>query len=329
MRIAAGIGGMLALLIAAAPSHGQEGVPLVLENKIPLGGVSGRIDHMAADVGRGRVMVAELGNDSLAAVDVKGGKVLRTVGGLGEPQGVGYASGADTVYVANARDGSVRIFKGEDLSPAGRIDLGADADNVRVDPAANRVYVGYGGGALAAIDPVAQSKLGDIRLAAHPEGFQLDPASPRIFVNLPSTHEITVVDRVSGRQTATWREAVNRGNFPMAYDAAEQRLLIVFRQSPRLVARAAEGPTLAVAETCGDADDVFVDPKRRRVYVSCGEGFVDAFERHDAGYARIGHVPTAPGARTSLFVPEFDRLYVAVPGAAAEPAALWVFRPAS
>jgi hypothetical protein len=84
-----------------------------------------------------------------------------------------------------------------------------------------------------------------------------------------------------------------------------------------------------VLETCGDADDVFVDRKRRRVYVSCGEGAVDVLEAGEAGYRRLGRVPTVSGARTSLFVPETDRLFVAVRATSHEPAAIWVFRPAS
>ena len=85
---------------------------------------------------------------------------------------------------------------------------------------------------------------------------------------------------------------------------------------------------MAKLETCGDADDVFVDPRRLRVYVSCGEGFVDVLEQRETGYGRLARVPTVSGARTSLFVPEFDRLYVAVRARSSEPAAVWVFRPA-
>jgi hypothetical protein len=73
-----------------------------------------------------------------------------------------------------------------------------------------------------------------------------------------------------------------------------------------------DGRLAAKLETCGDADDVFVDAKRRRVYVSCGEGVVDVFEQREAGYGRLAEVPTVSGARTSLFVPELDRLHVAV-----------------
>jgi hypothetical protein len=85
---------------------------------------------------------------------------------------------------------------------------------------------------------------------------------------------------------------------------------------------------VAEHETCGDSDDVFIDRNRGRVYVSCGEGAVDVFERRGAGYTRAGRVPTASGARTSLYVPEDDRLYVAVRATDGEPAAIWVLRPA-
>jgi hypothetical protein len=88
-----------------------------------------------------------------------------------------------------------------------------------------------------------------------------------------------------------------------------------------------DGRVVAKIETCGDADDVFVDPKRRRVYVSCGEGVVDILEQREAEYRRLARVPTVSGARTSLFVPELDRLFVAVRARSSEPAAMWVFRP--
>src|SRR6266545_3076588 len=116
-------------------------LPLQLEAKIPLGDVNGRIDHMAVDLARQRLFVAELGNDSVGVIDPKDRKVVHTITGLKEPQGVGYVPSTDTLYVANAGDGSVRLFQGTDYAAAGQIDLGDDADNIRVDSAANRVFV--------------------------------------------------------------------------------------------------------------------------------------------------------------------------------------------
>src|SRR5262249_16998830 len=135
--------------------------PLILEAKIPLGQVSGRIDHLGIDVKRQRLLVAELGNNSLGVVDLAAGKVLRRITDLSEPEGVAYVPFVGRIFVTNAGDGSVHVLRGEDLTPIGRIELGDDADNVRVDAARNRVLVGYGKGALAVIDPASLTKIAD------------------------------------------------------------------------------------------------------------------------------------------------------------------------
>jgi DNA-binding beta-propeller fold protein YncE len=319
---------MAVSIMAPASAMAQAAVaPLVLETKIPLGEVSGRIDHLGIDLRRQRLFIAELGNDSLGVVDLAAGKVLRTISGMSEPQGVAYVPFADSVYVANGGDGSVRVLRGEDLAPTGRIELGDDADNVRVDTPRNRVLVGYGNGALAVIDPASRTKTADLRLKAHPEGFQLDEAEGQVFVNVPDAHEIEVVDLASqtSRSLPTQRA---RSNFPMAIDRDTRRVIVIFRSPPTLMALSGEdGQIVAKIETCGDADDVFVDPKRRRVYVSCGAGAVDVFDQQGVEYRRLARVPTVPGARTSLFAPDLDRLFLAVRGQSREPAAIWVFRP--
>jgi YVTN family beta-propeller protein len=304
------------------------GAPLVLETKIPLGQVSGRIDHLSIDVKRQRLFVAELGNNSLGVVDLAARKVLRRVAGLSEPQGVAYVPFADSVFVANAGDGSVHVLRGDDLAPIGRIELGEDADNVRVDTQRNRVLVGYGNGALAVIDPATRTKAADIRLKGHPEGFQIDETAAKVFVNVPEARDVEVADLASEANRSLPTQGAG-SNFPMAIDRDAHRVLVVFRNPPTLMALSSEdGRVVAKIETCGDADDVFVDPKRRRVYVSCGEGVVDILEQREAEYRRLARVPTVSGARTSLFVPELDRLFVAVRTRSNEPAAIWVFHPA-
>ena len=64
----------------------------------------------------------------------------------------------------------------------------------------------------------------------------------------------------------------------------------------------------------GDTDDLFYDAARKRLYVSGGEGFIDVFQEQVASrFNRIAHIATAAGARTSLFVPDQSRVYLAVP----------------
>jgi hypothetical protein len=318
-----------ALIVVPACAQAQVvGSPLVLEAKIPLGAVSGRIDHLAIDLKRQRLFVAELGNNSLGVVDLVRARVLRTVAGFKEPQGVGYEATTDTVYVANAGDGSVRVLRGEDLVPVGRIELGSDADNVRIDAAHRRVLVGYGEGALAIIDPVSRAKIGEVRLPAHPESFQLVENGTRTAINLPDAHQIAIVDLASGAIRRIPDGAL-AANFPMAVDPEARRVLVAFRHPPMLAAYTIpQGRLTARLPICADADDLFVDARRRRIYASCGAGVVDVLEPAADGFARLARVATAAGARTSLFVPERDRLYVAVRARGHEPAAIWVFRPA-
>src|SRR5258706_3793758 len=320
--------GVLALalgvsLAQAAPSS------LLLEVKIPLGNVAGRIDHLAIDSARLRLYVAELGNNSIGVVDLTTNRLIRTVGGFLEPQDVGYEPSTDTVYVTNGADGSVRVLRGDDLRPIGRIDLAGDADNLRIDTAHRRVVVGYGNGALGVIDPQSQKLVADIPLKAHPESFRLAGDDQLVYINIPDAHEIAVVDLRARRQVSSWRMGEFSSNYPMMLDGARHELWVAFRSPSKLVALDLKtGVRIAALDSCSDADDVFVDAKRDRIYVSCGAGFVDVWRRHGVSYVKLESVVTVVGARTSLFVPDLGRLYLAVRATPTERAAIWVFRAA-
>ena len=81
-----------------------------------------------------------------------------------------------------------------------------------------------------------------------------------------------------------------------------------------LVYDTASGKTVTSFDIGRDADDIFFDSASRRVYVSCGEGFLHVFQQAGGDrYRTVGNIPTALGARTCIFVPEEGRLYLAVP----------------
>jgi YVTN family beta-propeller protein len=312
---------------AAMSAQSADNGLLQLEAKILLGNVRGRIDHMAVDLKRKRLFVAELGNDSVGVVDLANRSVIRTISGLSEPQGVGYEPSTDTLFVANARDGSVALFDGNDYQVKGRVELGRDADNIRIDATSKRVIVGYGDGGLAVLDPASRNQILNTTLKAHPESFQLEPDGDRIFVNLPNAHAVAVVDGKSGKQLASWPMSKG-GNYAMTIDRDRNSLLVAFRNPPELGAFAlVDGKPVGVVQTCGDIDDLFVDAKRKRIYVSCGQGYVDVLDANDMTYRRTARIPTVSGARTSLFIPDMDRLVLAVRESLAGPAAIWIFRP--
>ncbi len=320
---------MLAILIAMllASAQAKSAQPLTVEAMIPLPHTSGRIDHLAIDLGRKRLFVAELGNGTVDVVDLEKKRVLHRITGLREPQGIGYVPLADRIAVASAGDGTLRLFSGDDFAPLNRIELDDDADNVRLAPDGRDVLVGYGNGGLAVVDPVRGSVREKLSFAAHPEGFQLT-SDGRIYVNVPDAAGIEVADLKSDKVIARWSLPGVSENFPMAL-GEPGIVAVVFRAPPRFVRiESATGQEPSRSTVCGDADDVFFDIKRQRYYVSCGAGVVSAFQVSPAGAEPLPPVATSDGARTSLFVPELDRLFVAV---RARPlgsdASIWIMRP--
>jgi len=300
--------------------------PLRLVQTIALPGVEGRIDHMALDSHGGRLFVAALGSNALMVVDVRAGRRIRSVTGFHEPQGVGFVASPPRVFVSNGGDGRVAVLDADSYRTLRTVQLGDDADNVRVDVSAGRVLVGFGTGGLATLDAATGELLGRIELPGHPEAFQLQSARPRVFVNVPDSNQVDVVDRVRQAVVARWR-LDSQANFPMALDSAGHRVFVGCRKPAQLVVLDSEtGRKLATLPIDGDVDDLYFDTRSHWLFASCGSGFVDVIEASSGGSPRlVVQTPTAAGARTSQFDPAMRRLYVAVPHRGARIAELQVF----
>ncbi len=301
-------------LLLSATAQSQEPKALSLSGRIELPNVENRIDHFSADLKGQRLFMAALGNHTLEVIDVREAKRLRTLPDLAEPQGVYYDSASDRLIVACAKDGAVKVFDGASYQLLNTAKFSADADNVRYDTRGHRVVVGYGDGALAFLD-TGGKKTGEIALDGHPESFQLEQAGTRVFVNVPDKKEIQVADLVKNTVLAKWPVTSALKNYPMALDEAHHRLLIGCRSPARMLVIDTEtGKQTASVEIVGDTDDLFYDAAKGRVYVIGGQGFVDVFAQKNADhYDRTAHIATAAGARTGLFVPDWGKLFVAVP----------------
>jgi DNA-binding beta-propeller fold protein YncE len=312
-------------LLIALPSQPPE--PLRLLRSIELPRVEGRIDHLALDPAGEKLFVAALGNNTVEVLDVKNGTHLKSLPGFREPQGIGGAPDAKVIAVANGQGEGVQLIDANDLRPTKAISLGDDSDNVRYDASAKRLYVGYGGGALAAVDPADGRVLGHVKLAGHPESFQLERSGPRIFINVPTAEHIAVVDRSAMKIVATWPVSGAKSNYPMALDEADHVAFIGCRKPAKvLVYDTTTGKETGSADIVGDTDDLFFDAQRKRLYVAGGEGFIDVLDaRTPAALTRLARIATAPGARTALFSPEQGRLYLAVPHRGSQRAEIRVY----
>jgi hypothetical protein len=319
----------LALLIgSAAPLLAANATKaLTLVQTIQLPGVKGRFDHFAIDTKTHRLLVAALGNNTLELVDAAAGKRLHTIHGLHKPTGVVFLAAENQIGVANGDDGTFRVYNGTTYQSIAQIDGLDDADNVRRDPHAGLIYIGFGDGGLAVVDPRTWKVTSKIKLPAHPESFQLERDGKRIFINLPEAKKVGVVDREAGKLVAEWPMENFHANFPMALDEPNHRLFIGCRQPPRLaILDSQNGHIISDVAISGDTDDLFYDSNAKRIYISCGEGFIDVVEQQSPDkYLRLERVATSKGARTSYFSPELRQFYLAAPEGGGHAAELRIF----
>ena len=314
---------------------------------IALPGVQGRMDHMAADVQGKRLFVTGLENHSLEVVDLAQGKLVRSIGGIKEPQGLLYLPQARQILVCSRGDGTCRSFDADTFAEGPWVDLGTNADNIRFDASSKTVYVGSGGepgpGGLSAIDMpslLPQAKGGApkperspadllltnpgrfdpkaaIELKSHPESFQVSPDGHRVYVNVPDEHCVAVIDVTAQgmKLSATWPVELQR-NFPMVIDPQSPRLFVICRKPAKVLCYDRQtGKVESSADCVGDCDDAFYDANLGRLFVIGGEGFVDVFsvDPKTSALSRTARLATAPRARTALYVPQLHLLCVAAP----------------
>jgi DNA-binding beta-propeller fold protein YncE len=295
--------------------RGQGGPPLKLVQRIPMPGVSGRIDHLGVDVKGHRLFVSALGNNTVEVLDLASGKDIHSIAGMHEPQGAYYVPESNRLFIANGDDGTVRVLDGSSYRPLSTVHFPSDADDIRYDAAKKLIFVGYGTGGIGVLDAMTGRELGTIRLRGHAEAFEVENGGARIYVNVPTASEIAVVDWNLRSVVQRWPMENYRDNFPMAFDKAHHQLFVVCRRPAELlVLDSVSGRMIAHLPVAGDSDDVYYDEALRRIYVSGGQGVISVVNQLDADHYRLmTTIPTASGARTSLFVPELKRFYLAVP----------------
>jgi len=307
------------LLVAAAAcgaqgSSGEHG--LAEAGRVVLPGVSGRIDHLAFDVERVRLIVCALGHGSVEVVDVAAGKVVKSLGRFDEPQGIAMVPSTKQVAFTSGGDGKLHVLDAATLAETKVVDAGGDADNVRLEtrPDGDRLWVGCEEG-LAVFSVADWKRVALVKLAGHAESFQLEKEGGRAFANVPTAKHVAVVDRAKGEVVATWPLDGAASNFPMALDEKGARLYVGCRSPAEVVVLDTKsGKVVAKCPIGGDCDDLFLDPERARLYATCGEGCVSVLALDQDGTPKpVGRFATADGARTSLFVPSLAKLFVAAP----------------
>jgi DNA-binding beta-propeller fold protein YncE len=321
----------LALCVVLIQCRGQSSFGdnyLKFEKAIRLPAVTGRIDHMDVNLQEKVLYVAALGNNSVEIIDLENGKLIHSIHGMDEPQGIGYIPQTNEIFIANGGTGDCYFFNAKTFEKTASIHLSSDADDVRYDSIDHKIYVGYGEGGIGVIDALSHKQTGNVKLPAHPEGFQLDKKLNRILVNVPDKNIIAVIDLSQLKIIDTWKRNTPSSNFPMALDAMHHILYVGYRHPPNLfVFDISSGKEMGSVKMVSDADDVYFDPGSSRIYVSGGGGSIDIFQTEGQNNIRqLANIVTSDGARTSLLVPPLHLFILAERAQGGHPASVMVYQ---
>jgi YVTN family beta-propeller protein len=299
---------------------------LTLISKIILPKVSGRIDHLTYDPVNHLAFIAALGNNTVEVVDINTNRVIHTITGLHEPQGIIYIPSLKKLVVANGGNGDCVFFDTRTFTQVAVVHLKNDADNIRYDGMSYLLYAGHGEGGIAVIDVNTMKQVDDIVLDGHPESFQISKKQNRIYINVPDADEIAVAELSTKKIIAKWKNTNASANFPMSLDEENNHLFIGCRSPAQLrMINTETGKDIAAISCSGDADDVFYNNADSLVFVSAGKGFIDVVRTNEKKLTQVNHIKTSSGARTSLLLASEKKFLLTVPSHAGNPAALWVY----
>ncbi len=301
----------------------QEPTPLKLIKTTPMPGFQGDFDHFGLDVRGQRLFLAAEEHKSVEVFDLKTGDRIHSIEGFGQPLMLVYLPDSDRLAVTDGGDSSVRLVDCKEYRIIATIKLAEGVDHGVLNPVNNYYYVENGGGsnasthALSIIDTKSFTRVGNIEglPGSSNEGMVIDRAGKKLYVNLTGTDEVGVINLDTRQIVARWPLPDAHVAHAIFLDEPDHRIFVATRQPARFIVFNSDTGKVVVSLPCvGVNSDMSFDVARKRIYVTGSEA-ASVFAQRDADhYEHIAEVPTAYRAKSSIFVPDLSRLYVAVSG---------------
>jgi DNA-binding beta-propeller fold protein YncE len=295
-------------------------------------------DHMAIDIRGQRLFTTPQANRAVDVLDLRSGKVLHTITGFGNPHAILYREDRNRLFVTDGGKGELAVFDATTYQPISTIKLDLNADGIGYDERKGYLYVSNGGdeagkdhSLISIIDTAREEKIGDIRIPSPVlEGMVVDSTKNRIYISLPESSTIAVVDLDKKAVITTWPLTLGKKNMALALDSADHRLYIGCRDTDVrgsiVIVDTETGKEVGRLPIGGWVDSISYDASKNRIYASCGVGEVYSYQsQQDGSYKELGPTDTAVMAKTSLFSPQLNRLYVAIPHLGGTTAKVFVF----
>jgi len=297
-------------------------------------GLPNHFDHLTPDLKNDRLFVVPEDNKSIEVYNIRTGKFVHSIKGIGVGHSVVYRADIDRIFVTDGSDGDLKIFNGTTYELLKKVALLADSDATGYDPNTHYLYVADGGldaklnyTFLEIVNTDTGEKVGQIKIDSNRlEAMAVEKMGSRLFLNMTEKNSIGVIDRKKNVVAAVWPLSGCKVNASVAIDEKNHRLFAACRDGNMNVLDSDTGKVLQNLPISTGVDDMIFDPASQRVYVATGEGFVNVFKEIDPDhYQAIGKIPTGPLGKTGLLVPALKEYFVAVPPHGSNCAEVMVF----
>jgi DNA-binding beta-propeller fold protein YncE len=315
-----------ALVIAAiltATVNAQKKLPLKLVATTPMPGYTGDLDHFGLDLNGNRLFLAAEDKKTVEVFDLRTGEHLRSIEGFGHPLTMAYLPRSNQLLVTNGDTDDVALVDCETYKIINTLKLGKNVDHSALNPIDDYFYVENGATAdgkshsIAIIDSKSFKVVGQIPGLSGDsnEGMVIDHEGKKLYVNMTGSDEVGVIDLETRKIVAKWPLPDVHVAHAIALDEPHHRLFTATRKPPQFVVfNTDNGKVVASLPCVGVNSDMSLDVARRRIYIT-GSDTASVFAQHSADrYEHIAEVPTAFRAKSSIFVPQLSRLYVADSG---------------
>jgi DNA-binding beta-propeller fold protein YncE len=329
----------LSLILIAATSLfagnlRSQTAPLKLVQRIKLPEeIKGRFDHFAVDLSGNRLFATPEDNHAVLVFELKTGKLLHTIKGIGKPHAILYREDLNQIYVTDGDAGDLKIFDSKTYALKSSVKLLEDADSIGYDPVTKYLYIDNGGGdvhetysMLSVVDTTTGKKVADMKIDGETlEAMALESASPKMYVNNKAKNRVEVIDREKREILASWPITKGKTNVAMALDENNHRLFVACRSGDLIVFDTSSGKELSSLSIAQGVDDLAFAKDNQRIYAAA-DGFVDVYqEQSPDDYKLLAKIPSGPAGRTARLVPELKRYFVAVPQHDAVPSEVLVY----
>jgi hypothetical protein len=301
----------------------QEKPPLKLVATTPMPGYTGDFDHFGLDLKDNRLFLAAEDKKSVEVFDLRTGDHLRTIEGFGHPLTMAYLPAVNQLLVTNGDTDDVALVDCKDYKILRTLKLGKNVDHSALNPNDGYFYVENGATpdgkshSVAIIDSKSFKIVGEIPGLSGDsnEGMVIDHAGKKLYVNMTGSDEVGVIDLETRKIVARWPLPDVHVAHAIALDEPHHRLFTATRKPPQFVVfNTDNGKVVASLPCVGVNSDMSLDVARKRIYIT-GSDTATVFVQHDADhYEHIAEVPTAFRAKSSIFVPQLSRLYIADSG---------------